>query len=101
MRMYTFTEAEREKVLHDNFASFEPLELRTFPAKEKRKYIVLTEIIRVFALGTHYSETEVNGILKRIYFDFATIRRYLVDYHFLDRTRDGKDYWIPEINDNA
>ena len=41
-----------------------------------------------------YSECEVNEILKPIYDDYMTIRRYLIMYGFMERTRDGRQYWL-------
>ncbi|MBJ6950597.1 DUF2087 domain-containing protein, partial [Vibrio cholerae] len=28
------------------------------------------------------------------YPDFVTLRRYLIEYGFLDRTDDGSQYWV-------
>lgn len=39
------------------------------------------------------NEREVNEILKGIYPDFASLRRYLIEYGFFERTRDGSAYW--------
>ncbi len=33
-------------------------------------------------------------ILKPIYHDYVMIRRYLIEYGFLDRHRDGSAYWV-------
>ena len=35
----------------------------------------------------------MNGILQEIYDDYVTIRRYLVEYRFIDREPDGSRYW--------
>lgn len=43
-----------------------------------------------------YSEREVNRILKRIYEDYANLRRALIEYGFIDRTNDGSSYWVKE-----
>jgi hypothetical protein len=70
--------------------------LTSFPVKEKKKIIVLEEIMKNFAVGKTYSEKEINRILKRIYEDNATIRRALIEYGFFDRTNDGSNYWVKE-----
>jgi hypothetical protein len=70
--------------------------LKGFPAKEKKKIIVLEEIVRNFSKGKTYSEKEINRILKRIYEDYATIRRALIEYGFIERTNDGSRYWLKE-----
>jgi transposase-like protein len=70
--------------------------LKSFPAKEKKKIIVLEEIAKNFSKGKTYSEKEVNRVLKRIYEDYATIRRALIEYGFIERTNDCSSYWIKE-----
>lgn len=91
---YFTTKAEEEQVLLNMFSSFEPLKLVTFPAKEKKKIVVLRKISEQFEKGKKYSEKELNSILKGIYEDFVTIRRYLIEYGFMERTNDCKYYWI-------
>jgi len=68
--------------------------LRTFSIKEKHKLVVLQEIVKRFQGQKTYTEKEINLILKAVYPDFATLRRYLVEYNFLDRTPDGSQYWL-------
>ena len=47
-------------------------------------------------------EKEINDLLAMIYPDFATIRRFLIDYRFMTRSVDGKQYWIEsEIHANT
>lgn len=91
---YFTTKAEEEQVLETMFSSLEPLKLTTFPAKEKKKIVILKKIAEQFVKEKQYSEKEVNGILKEIFEDFATIRRYLIEYGFMERTKDCKYYWI-------
>ena len=55
--------------------------------------MLLTLIINEFEENVKYSEKQINEILKNVYHDFATIRRYLIDYNFLQRTNDGSIYW--------
>ncbi len=68
--------------------------LTTFPKKQNRKILVLTEIIKKFETENMYTEKEINEVLKSIYDDYAIIRRSLVDYGFLDRNKDGSMYWV-------
>jgi hypothetical protein len=68
--------------------------MSTFPKKEKRKVVLLRHIAGRFDPELKYTEKEVNEIIKTAYDDFATIRRYLVEYGFLDRKKDGSCYWI-------
>lgn len=76
-----------------------PLRLKEFPTKEKPKYIILQLIIQEFSQDTHYTEKEINEILKAIIPDYVMIRRALVDYRFLTRTSDGKEYWVTPVNE--
>lgn len=91
---YAITEAEKEKVLSTYFKDGLDGKIDTFPSKEKRKIIVLKNIMRRFEPNKTYSEKEVNAHLKEVYVDFVTIRRYLIQYGFMERTQDGTKYWV-------
>ncbi len=91
---YITTEEENKKILETAFYTLEPLKLKGFPAKEKKKIVVLKKIAESFEKGRHYEEKELNRILKSIYSDFPTLRRYLIEYGFMDRTTDCKEYWL-------
>lgn len=91
---YFTTKAEEDQVISTMFSSIDPLRLTTFPAKEKKKIVILRKIANQFENDKRYSEKEVNMILKEIYDDFATIRRYLIEYGFMERTIDCQYYWI-------
>ena len=90
---FDVTDKEREKILSAVFESLEPLKLRVFSAKEKRKVVALTKIVEQFEPGRTYTEKEVNGILRDIFDDYVTLRRYLIEYGFLERTRECRTYW--------
>jgi hypothetical protein len=90
---YFITEAEQEKIAKTVFSSLEPLKLRIFSAKEKKKVIILNRIAAKFETGRVYTESEINAILSDIYEDYVTLRRYLIEYGYLRRTRDCKEYW--------
>lgn len=91
---YMTTDDESKKIIENFFISTDPLILKTFSSKEKKKIVILRTIAEQFEKDRKYSEKEVNDILKSIYGDFATIRRYLIEYGFLDRTRNGSEYWL-------
>lgn len=68
-----------------------------FPAKEKKKIILMREVIKNFKKDTAYTEKEVNQILKRIYEeDYPTLRRSLIEYGFMERAADGSVYRVRE-----
>jgi len=93
---YLATAEETEKIIATFFSSVEPLVLKAFPPKEKKKLVILQMISSKFEKGKRYGEKEVNQILEEIYPDYVTIRRYLIEYGFLDRTRDCAEYWVTE-----
>lgn len=68
--------------------------LKTIPSKHTAKLQVMEYIAAQFASEKVYSEKEVNELIKLIYPDFAIVRRYLIDYKLLSRSKDGKEYWI-------
>lgn len=91
---YAITEEENNKVLNQYFPEDLGGRLKEFPKKEKRKIIILKHILNKFDVNKKYTEKEINGILEEIYSDYVTIRRYLIEYGFMDRLRDGSQYWI-------
>lgn len=91
---YMVTPDEERKILETCFVSLKPPVLKVFPPKQKRKLVILRVIAREFEAGRRYSEKEVNAVLKPIFADYATIRRYLLEYGFMDRTLGGKEYWL-------
>lgn len=91
---YAITKADNEKILRTYFPEGLSGHLSEFPAKEKRKLAVLRHIVKRFEPLRHYTEKEANALLKEIYPDYVTLRRYLVEYGFLDRHKDGSFYWL-------
>lgn len=91
---YMTTDNEREKIITTFFTSQNPLILKSFSMKEKKKLVILKIISEQFEANKRYTEKEVNKLLKSIYKDYATIRRYLIEYGFMDRTQDCKEYWL-------
>ncbi len=91
---YIITLKEADKIIKSAFESTQPLKLSNFPVKEKKKVVILTEIAKTFEKGKEYTEKEVNEKIEAIYFDYVTLRRYLIEYGFLDRKIDGSKYWI-------
>lgn len=91
---YNITDKERADIIKTYFN--ENGGLKNFPAKEKRKIIILSEMMKNFSPSKKYTEREINRILMRIYEDYATIRRALIEYGFMDRTNDGTSYWVKE-----
>jgi hypothetical protein len=64
----------------------------------KRKEILRYLAMRDFRPSTWYAESEVNEVVKAWCAgadatDYVSIRRYLIDYHILDR-EDAGQYWL-------
>jgi hypothetical protein len=93
---YVTTTVEKEKTIASFFEAESPLRLKSLPAREKKKIIVLSRIAEEFTPRHKYSEADVNRMLKDIYEDHATLRRYLIEYGFFGRTIDGSAYWRNE-----
>lgn len=89
---YNVTDEDREKTIKTYMN--ENGSLKQFPAKEKKKIILLREIMKNFQHNKEYSENEVNQILESIYNDFPTLRRALIEYGFLERSIDCSVYKV-------
>lgn len=87
------TEKEESAILKKCFSSEDPLILYKFPKKEKDKLIVLKKFAQLFSVEKKYSEANINAIIEPVYGDYATIRRYLIEYKFLNRKNDCSEYW--------
>jgi hypothetical protein len=91
---YVTTKEESDKILTTVFESLSPLKLKLFSAKEKKKIVTLRKIAQQFETGKVYTEKELNRILKDIYDDYPTLRRYLIEYGFMERSTDCMQYWL-------
>ena len=74
--------------------------LTQIPVKTAKVLVVLRWLATKFQPGTHYTEKQVNTILKEAHEDFATLRRSLVDYGYMRRERGGGDYWLTPENES-
>ncbi|MER2060942.1 MAG: DUF2087 domain-containing protein [Niallia sp.] len=88
---YNITAEEQEEIAAKYFKAGV---LSKFPIKQKQKLVVLREIAKRLEGQETYSETELNQRLMTIYDDYVVIRRYLIEYGFLDRKADGSLYWL-------
>ena len=78
----------RQKVI-DTF--FEYGKLKSIPAQQKKRRIVLEVIAEQFERGKIYPEREVNLIIADFHEDFCTIRRDMIGEHLMER--DARGYW--------
>jgi len=91
---YVITEQENEKILAAYFTHGLEGPLQSFPLKAKKRLAILRHLIKSFDADQTYDEKQVNAILKKFYSDYVLLRRCLIEYNFMDRTPDGKSYWV-------
>jgi len=91
---YNVTQEEKDEILKKCFLLGIDGTLKTFDIKEKEKMVVLSEIAKRIDREQIYSEKQINEILKTAYDDYVVLRRYLIEYGFLDRKPDGSQYWV-------
>lgn len=66
--------------------------ITAIPAKRARRLLLLDQVAQAFEPGRTYPEPTVDEVLKAVFDDHCTLRRYLVDESFLSRTPAGV-YW--------
>ncbi|NDI33452.1 DUF2087 domain-containing protein [Chengkuizengella sediminis] len=93
---YVVTEKESADILKKFFPEGTDGPLKTFSMKQKHKLVVLREITKKIESKRIYTEKELNQILATVYDDYVILRRYLIEYGFLDRKSDGSEYWLKE-----
>lgn len=81
------------ELIEENVPAVTPPKLRIFPLKEGKRKALLPRFAALFEPNKEYTEAEVKEMIKLIYEDDAVIRRYLVDYGYLCRTKDGSKYY--------
>lgn len=65
--------------------------LLAIPAQHKKLLSVLRWLVEYVEPGRRYAEAEVNQIIGRRHWDFAALRRFLVDEEFMQRR--SSIYW--------
>lgn len=94
---YAVTETENASLMKQYFPNGPTGPLASFPRKEKRKIVILRHIASFFKSGVKYKEKDVNEQLRVFWEDdYVTLRRYLIEYGFLDREDDCSEYWVKE-----
>lgn len=88
---YNITKEEQEKIVKQFFSAGV---INRFPPKEKQRLVILREIAKQLKTDHIYHEKELNQTLKGYYKDYVLLRRYLIEYGFLDRKPDGSEYWL-------
>lgn len=82
----------------DKFITKE-LRLTVFPSNLEHRRVVLEFLARrLFRPNEDLQEVQVNERLKVVTEDFATLRRYLIDFALLTRFNDGTSYRLEELD---
>lgn len=92
----TAAETPEAKVLQKYFPHGTDGPLTKLPRSHEHRKLVLGQISQRFHRGRRYTEAEVNALLEPIFADYASLRRYMVDYGFIERIPDGSQYWLRE-----
>lgn len=81
----------------ENFINEEG-QIKRWPAKQEMKKAILEYMSTKFEVEKKYSEKEVNEIISswHTFSDLFILRRGMIDYGYMKRTRDGKEYWRSE-----
>jgi hypothetical protein len=69
--------------------------LKQWPGKQKLQLAAMPVFAQAIPAGRHFTECEINELLNQhhTFEDAALLRRFLCDLGYLERTRDGREYW--------
>jgi hypothetical protein len=72
--------------------------IKIWPSKKEMKLEVLGYLAEKFEYGRFYKEPEINNIINdwHTFNDYFLLRRGLIDWRFLSRTKNGAKYWREE-----
>ncbi len=93
---YSITQAEKQAVISRYFDENNQLLIKDFPSKEKKKIIILQHIAQEFDNNKEYNEKQVNEVLMQFFDDYVTVRRYMIEYGFMERNKDCSVYRVKE-----
>lgn len=69
--------------------------------QKKKQFTMLQYLAEKFEAGKKYTEMEVNEILNQYHSfnDPATLRRLMFGSRLMNRTLDGKSYWLRAVSE--
>jgi len=69
--------------------------LKQWPSKQKLQLAALPVFAQAIPAGRHFTAREISELLnqRHTFDDAALLRRLLCDLGYLERTRDGREYW--------
>ena len=88
---------EEEMIRKYRYLLSEDGKVRRWPKKNHEKQFVLEYLQSKFARETRIPEKQVNAIIQEwhLFEDHALLRREMFERGLMNRTRDGREYWIP------
>jgi hypothetical protein len=70
--------------------------ITAFPKQEKKFAVLIHYVFQAFQPGRIYTGQEMEDILQRFSDDTASLRRAMIEYHLMQRSKDGTQYWVDE-----
>ena len=67
--------------------------IKEIPMQDKKLLVILRYVCDHVEPGRRYTEKQINALLARFHTDVAALRRYLIDFKFMQRTMTGSEYW--------
>jgi len=67
--------------------------IRQLPTNRRKLDVILRYIAEHFDFGKIYKEKQVNAVIGALHEDISGLRRDLISVGFLDRKKDGSEYW--------
>lgn len=87
----SFTSEDRE-LLRKQTHSGRLKKLPSLRTRHHELHVVLRWLASQFQPGVDYTERQVNEVFKKVHDDFVSLRRYMVDFRYMERDRAGKAY---------
>ncbi len=70
--------------------------IKEIPMQDKKLLVLLRYVCAHIEPGRRYTEKQINERLARFHTDVAALRRGLIDFNFMQRTKTGSEYWRNE-----
>ena len=67
--------------------------IRQLPTNRRKLDVILRYIAEHFDFGKIYTEKQVNQVIGALNEDISGLRRDLISVGYLDRKKDGSEYW--------
>jgi hypothetical protein len=69
--------------------------LKQWPSKQRLQLAAMPVLAQTIPADQRFTEAEINEMLnqRHTFEDAALLRRFLCDLGYLERTRDGREYW--------